>query len=35
VLGNVIREQLDDAVRAPIPGQQIYWSALARFQFVL
>jgi phosphate-selective porin len=35
VLGNVIREQLDDAARAPVPGQQIYWSTIARLQFVL
>jgi phosphate-selective porin len=35
VLGNVVREQLDDAVRAPVPGRPTYWSALARFQFVL
>ncbi len=35
VLGNVIREELDDAARAPIPGQQIYWSTIVRFQFVL
>jgi phosphate-selective porin len=35
VRGNVIREQLDDAVRAPVPGQRIYWSTIVRFQFVL
>lgn len=35
VLGNVIREQLDDAVRAPVPGQNTYWSAIGRIQFVL
>jgi phosphate-selective porin len=35
VVGNVIREHLDDGVRAPIPGQQNYWSTVMRFQFVL
>jgi phosphate-selective porin len=35
VVGNVIREHLDDAVRAPIPGQHNYWSTIMRLQFVL
>lgn len=35
VVGNVIREHLDDAARAPIPGEQNYWSTIVRLQFVL
>jgi phosphate-selective porin len=35
VVGNVIREHLDDATRAPVPGQQNYWSTIMRLQFVL
>lgn len=35
VVGNVVREHLDDAARAPIPGQQNYWSTIMRLQFVL
>ena len=35
VQGNIIRERLDNAVRAPIPAQHVYWSSVVRFQFVL
>jgi phosphate-selective porin len=35
VQGNVIRERLENAVRAPIPAQHVYWSGILRFQFVL
>jgi phosphate-selective porin len=35
VVGNLIREHLDEAARAPIPGQQNYWSTIVRLQFVL
>jgi phosphate-selective porin len=35
VQGNIIREALDNAVRAPIPAQSVYWSTLVRLQFVL
>jgi phosphate-selective porin OprO/OprP len=35
VVGNVIHEHLDDATRAPVPGQQSYWSTIVRLQFVL
>jgi phosphate-selective porin len=35
VQGNIIRERLDNAVRAPIPSQHVYWSSIVRFQFVL
>jgi phosphate-selective porin len=35
VQGNIIREQLDNAARAPIPGQHVYWSTILRLQFAL
>ena len=35
VVANVIREHLDEAARAPVPGQQNYWSTIVRLQFVL
>lgn len=35
IQGNAIRERLEDAFRGPIRGQEIYWSGLLRFQFVL
>jgi phosphate-selective porin len=35
VQGNIIREALENAVRAPIPGDHVYWSTIVRLQFVM
>jgi phosphate-selective porin len=32
---NAFRERVEDPVRAPIPGQTLYWSQIVRVQFVM
>jgi len=35
VLGNIIRESIEDPARGPVPSRPVFWSSVVRFQVVL